>query len=122
MPMVLFSRLFPASRTAQNASRIPGRRRPKPNSRIMGVAARALSLAAEPLEPRAMLAVTASIVGGDLVIAYNAADDSVANISSDGTNYTVSGTGFAAKTFKISDVTGVISVADKAAVLGSSSR
>ena len=118
MPMRLLSRLFPASRTAQNASRIPGRRRPKARGLATPVAARALSLAAESLERRAMLAVTATLVGGDLVIAYNEAGDSVADISSDGTNYTVSGTGLAAKTFTISDVTGVISVADKAAVLG----
>jgi len=116
--MVLLSRLFPAFRTARSASRIPGRRRSKPNSRIMGVAARALSLAAEPLESRAMLAVTASLVGGDLVIAYNEAGDSVADISSDGTNYTVSGTGFKATKFNVADVTGVIKVSDEAGLIG----
>ena len=118
MPMVPLSRLFPASRTAQNASRIPGRRRPKARGLATPTAARAPSLAAEPLERRAMLAVTASIVGGDLVIAYNAAGDSLADISSDGTIYTVSGTGLAATKFNVADVTGVISVADKAAVFG----
>ncbi len=118
MPMRLLSRLFPASRTAQNASRIPGRRRPKARGLATPVAARALSLAAESLERRAMLAVTATLSDGDLLISYNAAGDSVADISSDGTNYTVSGTGLAAKTFTISDVTGVISVADKASVFG----
>ena len=48
-----------------------------------------------------MLAVTASIVGGDLVIAYNAAGDSLADISSDGTIYTVSGTGLPLTEFNV---------------------
>jgi hypothetical protein len=74
-------------------------------------------LATESLEPRALLAVTAELIGGDLVIAYNDSGDVLADISSDGTKYTVSGTGLVAKQFKIADVT-VITVADKASKSG----
>jgi hypothetical protein len=74
------------------------------------------TLAAESLESRALLTVTAALTGdGDLVIAYNAADDVLADIGSDGTNYTVTGSGGFSKQFKITEVTGIISVADKAA-------
>lgn len=65
-----------------------------------------------------MLAVTAILSGGDLLIDYNAAGDLVADISSDGTNYSVSGTGLAPTNFLISTVTGKIVVADKAAIVG----
>ncbi|MFM7042379.1 MAG: hypothetical protein ACKO35_09355, partial [Planctomycetaceae bacterium] len=69
-------------------------------------------LAAERLEGRALLAVTASIVGGDLRIASTAPGDVLAEIASDGTNYTVSGTGLPATQFPIASVTGRISVDD----------
>jgi hypothetical protein len=99
------------------------RRRPPASRR--GVARRGsgfplspLSLAAELLEPRALLAVTATLTGGDLVIAYNAAGDVLAEIASDGTKYTVTGTGSFSQQFNVADVTGIISVADQAAQAG----
>jgi hypothetical protein len=71
-----------------------------------------LGLSAEPLEPRALLAVTATLTGGDLVIAYNDAGDVLADISSDGTKYTVTGSGLVSKQFNVANVTGVITVKD----------
>lgn len=78
------------------------------------------SLTVEPLERRALLAVTAVINGGDLEIAYNVAGDLAADIASDGTNYTVSGTGLAATQFPIGagGVTARIVVTDKAGLTG----
>jgi hypothetical protein len=67
------------------------------------------------LEPRALLAVTAALTGGDLVIAYNAAGDVLADIVSDGTKYTVTGSGGFSQQFNVADVTGIISVSDNAA-------
>jgi hypothetical protein len=103
-------------------SRSWSRRRRHARARLSGGRTAAWSassaLAAESLEPRALLAVTAELVGGDLVIAYNDSTDVLADISSDGTKYTVSGTGLAPKQFKIADVTGIISVADNAAQAG----
>jgi len=109
--MSLFSRLFPARRSSTPLVR---RKRRTARATTAARGPERLSLAAEPLEARAMLAVTAALAGGDLLITYNDPGDLLADISSDGTNYTVTGTGLASKTFKIADVTGVISVADKA--------
>lgn len=64
------------------------------------------------------MAVTATLVGGDLVIEYNAAGDLLADISSNGTKYTVTGTGLASKEFDVADVTGSITVRDLAAQAG----
>lgn len=109
---------FTASR-----QRLPrARRRPRTGmhtaTRLTSVAGSPLM--AEPLERRALLAVTAVINGGDLEIAYNVAGDLAAEISSDGTNYTVSGTGLAATQFPIGagGVTGRIVVTDNASLAG----
>jgi hypothetical protein len=75
-------------------------------------------VALEPLESRALLAVTATLVGGDLVIAYNQAGDLIADITSDGTKYTVTGSGLVSQQFNVADVTGVITVRDDAAIFG----
>jgi hypothetical protein len=104
--MVLLARLFPASRMGGNASRIPGRRRPKSSPRATPVAIRAAFLAAEPLEPRALLAVTADLVGADLQITLGAADD-VAYLSNDGSNYIVRGTGLSGFSASIASVNSV---------------
>lgn len=72
------------------------------------------ALAAESLEPRTLLAVTATLFGSDLQISLGASDD-VAYLSNDGTNYIVRGTGlsgFAAATSSVNSV----SVAGTAAV------
>lgn len=58
------------------------------------------------------LAVSAKIVNGDLCIDSTAPGDVLAEIASDGTTYTVSGTGLAATQFLITDVTGLIKVGD----------
>lgn len=78
-------------------------------------------LAAEALERRALLAVTAGIVGGDLLISYDTGD-LIAEIASDGTKYTVSGTGLSATQFPIASVTGRIGVTDAAATGGQTFR
>lgn len=80
------------------------------------------SPAAELLEPRALLAVTAALNGGNLEIDYNAVGDVLAEIVSDGSNYTVSGTGLGATPFAIASVTGRIVVADKGSIPGQSFR
>ncbi|MFM7206593.1 MAG: beta strand repeat-containing protein [Planctomycetaceae bacterium] len=82
-------RWFPARRTS---SAIPGRRRRSVEHRPAKQGGGAGSLVAESLEPRALLAVTATLVGADLQISLGAADD-VAYLSNDGTNYIVRGTG-----------------------------
>ncbi|MFM8892926.1 MAG: beta strand repeat-containing protein, partial [Planctomycetia bacterium] len=56
------------------------------------------------------MAVSAGIVGGDLLISYADATDVLAEIVSDGTNYTVSGTGLSATQFPLASVTGRIGV------------
>ncbi|MFM8497466.1 MAG: hypothetical protein ACKOEM_18380, partial [Planctomycetia bacterium] len=110
--MSLFSRSFPVRRSSAPPARRKRRAvRAPATSRGPGH----LSLAAESLERRALLAVSATLSGGDLLITYNDPGDTVADITSDGTDYTVTGTGLASTTFKIADVTGVISVADNAA-------
>ncbi|MFM8415554.1 MAG: hypothetical protein ACKOCX_12615, partial [Planctomycetota bacterium] len=76
------------------------------------------SLAAERLEGRTLLAVTAGLVDGELLISYNDPGDRVAEIASDGTNYTVSGTGLWAVQVPIASVTGRIAVIDLAGVGG----
>lgn len=58
------------------------------------------------------LAVTATLSDGDLLISSTARGDVLAEIASDGTNYTVSGTGLAATQFAIASVTGRIKVDD----------
>jgi parallel beta-helix repeat protein len=67
-----------------------------------------------------MLAVTATLSGGDLLIEYNAPGDLFADIVSNGTEYTVSGTGLAATQYAIGagGVTGKIVVEDRAGVGG----
>ena len=57
----------------------------------------------ESLERRSMLAVTASLSFGRLFIDLNAGGDE-ATLTSDGTNYTVAGTGYSATTFALSGV------------------
>ncbi|MEI6239832.1 MAG: right-handed parallel beta-helix repeat-containing protein, partial [Planctomycetia bacterium] len=57
----------------------------------------------ESLERRSMLAVTASVSFGSLRIFLQANGDE-ATLTSDGTNYTVSGTGFSPTTFALSGV------------------
>ncbi|MFM8413406.1 MAG: beta strand repeat-containing protein, partial [Planctomycetota bacterium] len=79
-------------------------------------------LAAERLEARALLAVTAGLSGGDMLISYNAADDVHAEIASDGTTYTVSGTGLEATQFPIASVTGRIAVGDPVGIEGQTFR
>ena len=101
--MVLFSQPFPARRSRS----IPGRRR-RPASRP--TAGLQPPLGAERLEPRALLAVTAVLSDGNLFINSTAASDMLAEIASDGTNYTVSGTGLSARQFPIASVTGRIFV------------
>jgi hypothetical protein len=113
--MALFSRPFPARRSRS----LPGRRRrpaPRPTAGLQA------SLAAERLEPRALLAVTATLSGGDLLISSTAAGDVLAEIMSDGTNYTVSGTGLAATQFPIASVTGRIAVGDPVGIDGQTFR
>lgn len=79
-------------------------------------------LAAERLETRALLAVTATLSGGDLIISLNAAGDVLAEIASSGTNYTVSGTGLPATSFAVTDVTGRIRVVDPGGIDGQTFR
>lgn len=76
----------------------------------------------ESLEQRALLAVTAVLDGGDLSIAYNSAGDLSAEIASDGSFYTVMGTGLPLTQFPIGagGVTGRIVVTDNAAAAGQS--
>jgi hypothetical protein len=116
--MVLLARLFPPARGSRPAAAPSRRRRPKARHCRGRSLSPLPSLATESLEPRALLAVSATLAGGDLLITYNEPGDLMADISSDGTNYTVTGTGLASKTFKIADVTGVISVFDNAALGG----
>ena len=96
----------------------PSRRSPRAAASASPAPAIRSPLAVEPLERRALLAVSAVLNGGDLEITFNTAGDLVADISSDGTNYTVSGTGLAATLFAISDVTGRIVVTDNADLAG----
>lgn len=111
--MTILRALFPVHRSAAHSARRCESRRQR--AQRLG---RQPSLAPERLEPRALLAVTAALNGGDLEIFYNAAGDLTASISSDGVDYTVSGTGLADTSFAIADVTGRIVVADKAAQAG----
>lgn len=67
-------------------------------------------LGTERLEERALLAVTAVLSDGNLFISSTAAGDMLAEIVSDGTTYTVSGTGLSATQFPIASVTGRIFV------------
>ena len=69
-----------------------------------------------------MLAVTATLSGGDLVIEFNEETDLFADIVSDGVNYTVSGTGLASVVFPIGvgGVEGSILVVDTTAGIGQS--
>ena len=103
--MTLFSRPFAPRRSAS-----PWGRRRRTVARA--VRDHQSPLAAERLEGRALLAVTAGIVNGDLRIDATASGDVLAEIASDGTNYTVSGTGLAATQFSIASVTGRIIVDD----------
>jgi hypothetical protein len=107
--MALLARLFPASRLARPAAPLPGRRRPRARGRA--AASRQPSLAAESLEPRALLAVTATLVNGDLVIAFGSQSDN-AFLEREGDNYVVSGRGLDATTFPLAGVTGRIVARD----------
>ncbi|MFM7136941.1 MAG: beta strand repeat-containing protein [Planctomycetota bacterium] len=66
--------------------------------------------------------MTATLSGGDLLISSTAAGDVYAEIASDGTTYTVSGTGLAATQFPIASVTGKIAVGDPAGIDGQTFR
>ena len=65
-----------------------------------------IRLAAEALEPRAMLAVTATLTGSNLAIALGSASDT-ATLSSNGSTYTVSGTGLSTTPFSAGSVAAV---------------
>ncbi len=116
--MILLARLFPTARGSRPAAAPSRRRGPKARHRRGRSLARLPSLATESLERRALLAVSATLAGGDLLITYNEPGDLMAEISSDGTKYTVSGTGLAAEQFNVADVTGRIIVEDAAALGG----
>ena len=77
-----------------------------PSKRGKRPAGTGTQLAAESLEPRAMLAVTATLTGSNLVIALESASDT-ATLSSNGTTYTVSGTGLSATQFSAGSVAAV---------------
>lgn len=100
-------RLFPARRSVSS----PGRTRRQAGRRRATAAAGCGALVAESLEPRAMLAVTATLVNGDLVIALDGQSD-IAILERDATNYIVLGTGLADATFPLADVTGRIVARD----------
>ena len=74
--MTILRALFPVRRSPAQSSRRDSRRQ------RMQRMDRLPSLAAERLEPRALLAVTAALNGGDLEIFYNVASDRTASISS----------------------------------------
>ncbi len=118
---MLFSRLFRA--TQQPQSFLCRHRQPRPSKsrkQRLRSSGRRETLRGESLESRALLAVTAQIVGGDLQISLNAASD-IATIASDGAAYTVIGTGFASTQFGIGGsqgVTGRIVVQDPASGAG----
>lgn len=86
------------------------RRRNQVESHGVARASRLLSLIAERLESRTLLAVTADLVGAELQINLGAADD-VAYLSNDGFNYVVRGTG-------LSGFAAPIASADSVAVTG----
>ncbi len=92
-------RIFPLSRRAPvTSAATPSRRRGRSCGRK-----RELSLECERLEPRAMLAVTASLSGAQLLIGVTGGD--TATLSYDGTSYTVSG---GAGMFAASSVTSIV--------------
>ncbi len=83
---------FPTRRSPSVSRGLAGRRRDSSRraSRTSGISNPSLTV--EPLEPRAMLAVTVSVDANDLLLEYGDAGD-VATISSDGTTISVSYTG-----------------------------
>ncbi|MFM8578259.1 MAG: beta strand repeat-containing protein, partial [Planctomycetaceae bacterium] len=110
-------RAFPVRR-----SHFRGRRRGRSDGAAVGSSRSCDRLAPEQLEGRALLAVTAGIVDGDLLIDYGNAADVLAEIVSNGTNYTVSGTGLSATPFSLASVTGRIMVTAGAGIDGQTFR
>ncbi len=82
-----------------SARRSPSARRVARKSRDTRIAL----TGGEPLDSRKMLAVTAVAQSGWLYVNFDEASDA-ATLTSDGTDYTVSGTGLAPETFSIADL------------------
>jgi len=117
----LSSAAWPWSRARGTKSR-GGRRSAMAARRRHGRRGTASGLGTEMLEQRALMAVTATLSGTTLEIALGAADDA-ATLASDGTNYSVTGSGIISPvTFAVGDVNNVVvagtAAADQAFTVG----